>query len=194
VKTYLGIDPSKRHTGLALSKDEVSLPVLREIAPTERDLLTSVRSLRIDLYSFMKEHAEGTTELVIGIEKQGMGGESAVMLFNVQMAIFETLGKFCPDIKVIWPLPGQLKSYLKRLHAVDISSKTSIVRSWADTHGRLFPKKRYSSHLVEAYYMMRAAKDVQGGKWSYRPTSNEDPTTLIPFKVDYGVEFNGRVS
>jgi len=192
VPIYLGIDPSKRHIGLALSKDEVSPPLLKEISPTERDLLNAVRTLRIELFAFLRENMSETDDLVVGIEKQGMGGESALTMFVSQMACFEVLSKVTKGkVTIVWPLPIQGKSYMKKKHGVDTDSKSSTVRSWAATFGQLYPKKRYSNHCVEAFYFMKMAKDVVEGRFSYRPPSQEDPTVIIPFKVEYGVEFNG---
>lgn len=182
----LGIDPSQRHTGLALKKGG-SL-VFYEIKTKQPDLLSSVLQLKTDLYKFIDQNAPGDEELFISMEKQVASGQSSQLLFYVQMAIFEVL-KAVRVERMVNPLPIQLKAYMRKAEGVNTLSKTDIVESFRERYGKKWGVGRISSHCVEAFYLIRMAEEVLAGTWTYALTKRE--VALTPWPIMGGVP-NGK--
>lgn len=170
----LGIDPSQRHTGLAL-RDTAARggPCFYEIQPKERELFASLKSLQEELLRFLETFVIcPKDQLFVCIEKQGYAGHSAQTLFTVEMFIVDSIRAFLgrpPNF--LSPIPIQLESYLKKVEGIDITSKSSIVKAYKATYGQ----GRISSHLVEAFYLTRLAEAVLDKRWRYNLSENEIP-------------------
>lgn len=173
----LGIDPSQRHTGLALYTG--GSVVFREIKPIEVDVLSSVLRLKESLRTYLKEIPQ-VQELVVSMEKQVLSGHSSTLLFYVEMAVAEVLHEVGVR-KMVSPLPIQLKSFMKKVEGVGIASKTEIVASFRARYGEEYGVSRISSHCVEAFYLVKLAKAVLEGSWGYKLPASEVP--LYPWSV-----------
>lgn len=176
----VGIDPGQRHTGLCLLTE--AGPVFHEIRTGEEDVLTSLRTIRAELISWRMTHSLHAGNTTFAMEKQlSVGGQSSSLMFAVQMTILDVITP-SDGIKIVSPLPIQLVSYLKKVHNIDTTSASSIVKSFQT---QLNWKKRISQHCVDAYYLARLAQDVLAGKWEYKLPSNEQK--LFP-----GTTLNGK--
>lgn len=168
----LGIDPSKRHTGLCLIKASTGQAMFRELKTKDVDIFTACQQLKRDFQFTLLEWI-GLDDFTVGFERQ-ISSLSAHQ-FYVQMQLFSVLhewwGRHTP--RIILPLPSQFRSYMRKVHAVDITRKSTTVASFRK---QLNYTKRISSHCVEAYYLARMANDCYEGKWWFK-TSKELPIT-----------------
>jgi hypothetical protein len=177
---YLGIDPSQRHTGLAI-QSKGSEPLFFEVQTGTDDLLTSMRRTRDDLMVILDRHCpSGGT--IYSIERQLTQGHSSAALAAVFMAILDAIHEWDPEPRaILMPLPVQLISYLKRQHGVDTTSASTIVQHFKQTRGY---KGTISQHKVDAYYLGRLAADVMTGRWRYNLPTKERP--LVPWRITNG--------
>lgn len=175
----IGVDPSFRHTGFCLLRPDRE-PQFREVKTEENlDLVSSEKELRkkfTDIVAPLKGRLRIAT-----IERQfSTGAQSSALQFAAQMIVLGIIVDLEPEY-IVLPLPGQLKSYMKKVHRVDTSNKTGIVRSYREQTGT---KKRISSHCVEGYYLGKLGQAVLAGDWEYVLPSKE--MALIPGKITNG--------
>jgi len=166
---YIGIDPSQRHTGLCILSD--AGPSFFEIKPTHDNILECMDQLSDEFSSWLaKNYLSGDQ---ICIERQlSMGGQMSSLMFLVQMVVLSCIKRHAPleEMRLVMPLPIQLKSYITKMHGIETKSKSSIVAGFKK---QLNWNERISSHRVEAYYLARLAKDVLLGRWQYKLPSRE---------------------
>lgn len=173
----LGVDPGLRHVGLCVLTD--AGPTFWEIKPTEPDVLTSLREIGRKLEAWRATNSP----TVMCLERQlSVGGQSSALMYAVQMKVAEALEIDDPELKVVMPLPSQLRSYIKKVHGGDISSARATVEHFRQTQGW---KTRISQHCVDAYYLCRLAQDVLAGRWEYKLPSKE-------LAIFSGVILNGK--
>lgn len=174
----VGIDPSQRHTGLCAWNPETDEKTFDQIDTGKSDLLTSLHLLRVGLRRFLWRMEPRPS--LFGVERMVTGGQTSPLLFAVQMTVFEEIlthyadpGRDWPDTdsfklpQFVHPYPVQLKSYMRKVHGVDVIAKSSIVQSFREE----FDYGRISSHKVEAYYLARIAHDVVSGTWNFHQKS-----------------------
>ena len=166
---FIGIDPSQRHTGLCLLTG--TEPSFYEIQPKHDNILDCLEQNSEELASWLcRNYHSGD---LICIERQmSTGGQMSPLLFCVQMGVLSTIKHHAPsqEMKICLPMPIQLKSYMKKVHYLDIKNKTTIVAGFREA---MDWKSRISSHKVDAYYLARLAKDVSLGSWRYTKPSKE---------------------
>lgn len=186
----VGIDPSQRHTGLALLDEQVEggAPLFFEIETRGTDLLTSVQRIRREFASFVSEHIE-KDNVAFSMEKMVASGFSSQLLFYVQMALFEEIQKCYPKSEpiLINPLPVQLKSYMRRRFQINPEKKSTIVNGFKEKCPVASKFGRVSSHLVEAYFLARMGIEVLEHRWEYTRPQRELP--LVPWEVNYGIKY-----
>lgn len=186
----VGVDPSQRHTGLALLDDkfEFEAPLFFEIETRGTDLLTSVQRIRRE---FAKWVAENTMkdDVVFSMEKMVASGYSSQLLFYVQMTLFEVIQSCYVKTSPILvnPLPVQLKSYIKKRYQIDVGKKSWIVDGFKEKCQVDWRERRISSHLVEAYFLARMGIEVLEHRWEYTRPQRE--LLLVPWEVNYGVKY-----
>lgn len=173
---YLGIDPGLRHTGICVLKEESS-PLFHEVkTDSGLDVLTTLHLLRRGLIDFLWEKVTVPHSLIMtGMERQlSVGGQASSMMYAAQMTILEVLCKDMAQKVLVFPLPIQLISYVKKVHGVDPTSASTMVKAYVKMTGH---QGRISQHCVDAYFLARMAKDVYEGKWRYKLPSKE----IAPF-------------
>jgi len=166
---FIGIDPSQRHTGLCLLEE--AGPSFWEISPKHDNVLDCLDQTTDELASWLARNSGKDT--LICIERQmSKGGQMAPLMYCVQMVVISTIKRHRPlmDLELVLPLPIQLKSYMTKIHGLDISSKSTIVAGFRE---KLSWEPRISSHKVDAYYLAQLAKDVFLGSWQYKLPSKE---------------------
>lgn len=182
---YLGVDPSERHTGLVIL-DKGHQPIFHEIYTGTKTVIEAAAQIREDLNHFWVVNLGLREEVCFAIEKQlPVGGQSSALLFYIYMAVLESTLPFrnTHQCHFVSPLPGQLKSYIKKMYRIETTSKTTIVNGWK----AMFKyRERISSHRVEAWFLARLARDVLEGNWRYNLPSREAP--LVPW-----VNLNGPI-
>lgn len=187
----LGIDPSERHTGLALL-EKGRRPIFAEITTGTLCTIEAISLIRTDLSRFWTENIDVEDELCLSVEKQlPVGGQSSALLFYVYMTVLEvayTVGS--GNFHFVSPLPNQLKAYIRDVHGIDAHGhKSSIVQGWQKKYNY---QKRISSHRVEAWFLARLARDVLEGRWTYKLPSKEAP--LVPWRTTNGLITNASPS
>jgi len=179
---FIGIDPSLRHTGLCFFLDGVE-PQFYEIK-TGHDVLSSVAIIRELFGSFLKAHVIHPVKEeypIFAMEKQlSVGGHSSSLMFHIQMIILEEIFKRYSMPCLVFPLPVQLTSWMRK-HGIDTTSAGSIVKHFKRTENH---PKRISQHCVDAYYLTRLAAEVLKGEFYYKLPSKE--MALIPWKIRNG--------
>lgn len=180
---FIGIDPSKRHTGLCLLVG--TEPLFWEIRPKYDNVLDCLGQTSEELASWLCKNYR-TNDLICMERQMSIGGQMAALMFCVQMGVLSTIKHYAPleEMKLVMPLPIQLKSYMKKVHNLDITSKAAIVAGFKQKTGW---EKRISSHKVDAYYLALLAKDVSLGSWQYKIPSKES-------KLFEGTILNGGCS
>jgi len=177
----LGIDPSQRHTGLAFLEPG-GQPVLHHFNYPEISVLEAGVKLKQDLVSVLHAY---TPFDVICVEKQlSVGGQMSSLMFYMQMMVLEALSKVAasaPGMKMVMPLPVQLKSYMKHHLEFDIAKKSTIVASYKKKYQY---SKRISSHEVDAHCLAMFGISVLLGTWGYKKPSRE--SLVHPFEMSYG--------
>lgn len=166
---FIGIDPSQRHTGLCILRD--SGPSFFEIQPTQDNILESMDYLADEFSSWLAQNCGSDDQICI--ERQlSMGGQSSSLMFLVQMVVLSCIKRHAPleEMRLVMPLPIQLKSYITKMHGIDTKNKSNIVAGFKKQLGWT---KRISSHRVEAYYLAKLAEDVLLGRWQYKIPSRE---------------------
>jgi len=115
-----------------------------------------------------------------------VGGESSSLRFADQLLILGCIHHYAPheEMRLVLPLPIQLKSYMTKVHGIDTKNKSSIVAGFKEQTGW---KGRISSHKVEAYYLALLARDVSLGSWRYKVPQKET-------KLFAGIVVNGGIS
>lgn len=184
---FIGIDPSLRHTGICYLKEN-SRPIFHEIQPKSKDILSAAEELRNGIGGIRTSFPMILrSTLVVSLEKQlSIGAHTSALMFYIQMVVLETLNENFVNFQLVMILPVQLKSYMRTMANVDIRNATTIVRSFKNNMGY---QGRISQHCVDAYYLARAAKDVQEGRWSYKLPSKEQP--LHPWDILHGGDRTG---
>jgi len=177
---FLGIDPSQRHTGLCLLSEDANRYVFRELKTKDCDLLTACQFLKTELHLTLAQWI-GLEEMVVGFERQI--SRASPFLFHVQMELLEELGEWVgkSKLKLVLPMPSQLRAYMRDRHEVDITNKSTTVASFKK---KVNFQNRVSSHCAEAYYLAVMAKDVYEEKWRFN-RCRERP--IIPWQ-EVGLE------
>jgi len=180
---FIGIDPSQRHTGLCLLAE--AGPDFFEIKPTQDTLLESLEYLADEFASWLCQNWR-TGDLICMERQLSVGGQSSSLMFTVQMLMLSCIKRHAPlqEMRLVMPMPIQLKSYLIRVHGIDTKNKSSIVAGFKEQTGW---QGRISSHRVEAYYLALLAKDVSLGSWRYNIPTKE-------VKLFAGTIINGDAS
>ena len=166
---FIGIDPSQRHTGLCLVSDEG--PSFYEIKPVHENVLDCLGQIADEFSSWLCRNYH--TGDLICIERQlSTGGQMSALMFCVQMVILSSIKSHAPleSMRLVFPLPIQLKSYLMKVHGINTKNKSSIVAGFKKNTGW---SKAISSHKVEAYYLAVMGKDVLLGSWRYNIPTKE---------------------
>lgn len=166
---FIGIDPSQRHTGLCLLTE--TGPSFYEISPKHDNILDCLDELANELSSYLAQNYGSDT--TICVERQlSVGAKSSSLMFLFQMAVLSMIKHAHPmeEMRLIMPLPIQLKSYMIKVHGLDTSKKSTIVAGYKAATGQ---SGRISSHKVDAYYLARLGRDVSLGSWRYNKPSKE---------------------
>lgn len=179
----VGIDPSQRHTGLCLLREGETEPRFYEIQTGTQDIMTSSIIIEQELKHWMR--FLNCLDTVFCLEKSVSGGFTSALLFHVQMVILKTIEQWpfyaAPSpcgvkpsvarVRLVWPLPVQLKSYMQKMCGVQGVSKEAIVARCK----QMVPsyKGRMSSHKADAYFLARLGKAVIEGRWSYKLSEKE---------------------
>jgi len=166
---FIGIDPSQRHTGLCLLTG--TEPSFYEIKPTQDSLLESLEYLADEFASWLAQNW-GDGDLICMERQLSVGGQSSSLMFCVQMLMLSCIKRHAPleEMRLVLPLPIQLKSYLIKAHGIDTKNKSSIVAGFKEQTGW---QGRISSHRVEAYYLACLGRDVSLGSWRYNIPTKE---------------------
>jgi len=173
---FLGIDPSQRHTGLCFLENREAEPHFCEIQTGDLPLAESALDLRSDFRTWVGHMMQRGDTLLVAMEKQVVGGHMSLTLFHIQMVLIEELATFSDRrVKLVFPLPVQLKKYMRERHGVIVSSKTQIVRSYQEKYGG----GRISSHKVEAFYLALMGIDCSEGSWKYKLPAREPPLSRL---------------
>lgn len=171
---WVGIDPSKRHTGLCLLNETV--PRFNEIRTNDVDVLTAAGMVHTGVQHFLAGLDPACT--TVCPERQlSVGGQSSSILFSIQLKVLEAIQNWDPNHKCqfVFPLPTQLNSYRIHQHGfVNKESDSAQVARFKATTGF---QGRLSIHCVDAYYLSLLAKDVLQGIWKYKIPANEPPIT-----------------
>jgi len=166
---YIGIDPSQRHTGLCILRD--SGPSFFEIQPDQPDILECMDYLATEFRSWLRQNYHIGDQICI--ERQlSMGGQMSSLMFLVQMVVLNCIKRHAPlqEMRLVMPLPIQLKSYMTKMHGIESKKKSSIVAGFKKQQNW---QQRISSHKVEAFYLAKLAEDVLLGRWQYKLPSRE---------------------
>ena len=166
---FIGIDPSQRHTGLCVLRN--SGPSFFEIQPDQPNILECMDQLSNEFSSWLCQNYRTGDQICI--ERQlSMGGQMSSLMFLVQMVVLSCIKRHAPlqEMRLVMPLPIQLKSYMSKVHGIDTKKKSYIVAAFKE---QLSWSERISSHKVEAYYLARLAEDVLLGRWQYKIPSRE---------------------
>lgn len=173
---FCGIDPSQRNVGLCFRKSGAQ-SWFHQIQP-ETDILSSGREIQQKLLQYFRLYQP----TVFALEKQMPNATiTGPLLFYIQMVVLGTIHEYTKEPKLVWPLPIQLRSYLKKRVGADISSKGTVVAHFKETEN--YPL-RISSHCVEAFYLTRLAEDVLAGVWNYKLSEKE--LKIVDWKVING--------
>ena len=180
----IGIDPSQRHTGIAILENG-SRPAFYEIKG-KGDILSCALQIRQELTDILSTEAnEGTLYCV---EKQlSVGGHSSSLQFYIQMIVLETIGQFVfekyeLDPVFVMPLPVQLKSFMQKAHDMRTKTKTEIVESWKEKYQEFdWAQGRISSHKVDAFCLANMGLEIMDLNWEYKLPTKEAP--LIPWEI-----------
>lgn len=177
---FLGVDPSQRHTGLCLRG--AGLLAFDEIKTEGMDMLSSARYIRQRFIAFVRQHnAENAT---YAIEKQlSVGGQSSSLQFFVQMNVLEAVRYLNPEPTLVFPLPIQLQSYVKKVQNVPSHKGREYVAFCKKQIGH---PGRLSEHCVDAYYLTRLAEDVMARRWWYKLPESE--AAVIPWRIENGTK------
>ena len=168
-RAVVGIDPSLRHTGLALHR-EGEADVYYEIKTDNLSVLASQEVIREELADGVRgllgRDLTGSRRVVWSIERQLPQGAVNGWLTMVAMltvcAAIDNLS-LPGQPAMVAPYPNQLKSYIKKVHGVSTGTKNLIRQG----HKKITGGKLVSSHKAEAWFLTRMAKDVLNGKWTY---------------------------
>ena len=177
---YIGIDPSQRHTGLCVLRDNDY--VLSQIDTTSKmDLQTSVYHIRGELLKLMIDYSLQPEQSHFGIERMIPGAATSPLMFAVQTIVYDTIlthFDFDNRLTFVTPYPVQLKHYMRKQHGVDIKNKkTGIIDGYKLVTG---DENRVSSHRAEAYFLSRMAIDVDAGCWSF--TQKKQRLRIFPWE------------
>jgi len=102
------------------------------------------------------------------------------LMFYIQMICLGVIeSRFVAlDPRLVMPLPVQLKSYMRKVYDVNITSKSTIVKSFKEQCGY---EGRISQHKVEAWFLARLGEDVCTGMFKYKLPSREAP--LVSWRI-----------
>jgi len=178
----LGIDPAQRHTGMCLLKTD-STYLFHEIKTTE-DVLSSTRQIKKEMVEWTRDNCSSPESLTYSLERQlSVGGYTSALQYHFQVTVLEGIAYLSGNYaRLVFPLPIQLKSYIKKLGG-DIKSPSTIVRSFKKLTGY---KGRISQHCVDGYYLARLAEDVILGKFQYKLPSKD--YKIVPWEIMHGSE------
>lgn len=166
---FVGIDPSQRHTGLCVLHPDGRIAATKEIVTGDLSLMDSGVKVRRELHEFIiQEDLRGS---VFCMEKQLPRLTAGPQLFYVQMLVLEILQLYTERL-LVFPLPVQLKSYIKNRTGETPRSKSDVVRLAKALSG---VKGRTSSHVADAYFLALLSMDLRDGKHSFRLSEAELP-------------------
>lgn len=183
-RAVVGIDPSLRHTGLALHR-EGEADVYHEIKTGSLSVTESLAQIRTELVGWVASQIpvrELHTGIVWAIERQLPQGEvNGWLTVSSMLAVCSSIALLSePEQPVmIAPYPNQLKSYITRVHGVRTGSKNQIRQG----HKKITGGKLVSSHKAEAWFLTQMAVSVLAGEWKYE----QSPTAprLFPWPIVY---------
>lgn len=177
---FLGVDPGLRKTGLA--RYEEGQPIeFQEISTNASNLLGETAEIRAGFRNWL--NSKDGRPFWFTMERQlSTGGESAALMFHVQMLLLEEFEDWTQqqiyEPKVSLPLPVQLRSYMKRRWNVDLTNGTSVVKSYKEITKR---PGRISKHCVDAFFLTQMGKDIFSGNFHYKLPTKE--LTLVPWEI-----------
>lgn len=175
MRQYIGVDPSVRHTGIIILDDNAKVLRTAEIQTGDMPLLDALGHIRKEFRSWTQNNVNSEQD-IFAIEKMMPTARSGPSLFVVQMLLLglleELYGQDTP--KLVHPLPVQLKSYLKKVGGEVPPNKTAIVNLYKKETGNT---QRVSSHIADAYFLARMARDVVAGRYAYQLSVKELPLT-----------------
>lgn len=179
---YLGIDPSLRHTGLAVTDVNGKPLSFHEIKTGDLPWLESIQKLRKEFREYLTKFPKGS--VIYSPEKQlSVGAGSSSLLFAVQIVILEeiALREDNKPLGFTFPLPIQIQSYAKKVMLLPIKPNSATVSTAKVKYGL---KGRISIHKIDALIAAKLSRDVYNGEWSYNAPSREPQIT--PWEINYG--------
>lgn len=183
----VGIDPSLRHTGLALDRGPGQPPVYHEIKTGSIPVVEAVRFIRAELTEWLcglgldREMEQlrhpvrppGKARIVWALEQQmAQADVNGWLMLTVQVAVCEVIqAQSVGQVQMVAPYPNQLKAYIRRAHGVNPRTKSEIrygQRRILRERVKSGEVPLVSSHKAEAWFLTQLARDVLAGRWSYK--------------------------
>lgn len=173
----IGIDPSRRNTGIAIRRDGVVS--FDQIRCRSQCIVEDMRFIRKEIRRVIKNDFS-SPKIRLCFERQlSVGAYSSSLMFLFQEVLLEELyfGLKDFDVTFIYPLPNQLRSFLKKTDR-PFKNDTDIV---AACKNETKETSRVSIHKADAYFLMELGVAVQEGIFKYKiPTS--DPVS-VPWRI-----------
>ena len=186
----VGIDPSLRHTGLALDR-KGQPPVYHEIKTGAATVPEAIGILREEFAAWLHEVVGPTADVVWALEQQMAQADiNGWLMMLTQCAVCEVIhGSTVRPVQMVAPYPNQLKAYIKRMHGVSTGSKTEIRYGHQRIIRDLVQSEKVplvSSHKAEAWFLTQLARDVLDGQWSYKQSPLK--VRVFPWPILRGVK------
>lgn len=176
----LGVDPSQRHTGLALLRG--SDKDFYEIKTGTEDVLTSAKTVRREFREFVESHS--CNRVALCVERQlVLGRQTSSLMFHMQMNLLQVIEEIWHHPRqFVMPLPNQLQSYIFHRHGLKPGKAASpVVNLYKKLTG---DQRRVSIHCVDAYFLGQLGREVLKGTWEYNLPRKEPPQ--VPWSIANG--------
>jgi len=182
----LGIDPAKNHTGLALLDQSGRFLKFEQFnGKGEPDILAATKLVAQSFAAYLRKVAPAGRTLYCMEKQLSVGGQMSALQFYVQMRLLEEIDFHDARACLVFPLPVQLKSYMRRRYGVlntgVASERVQAVRKRVSPDP---PVGRISQHKADGWFAARLGWEVVKGTWSYKPPSKEQKLTNL--RILYG--------